>query len=75
MRSDWSIAHIRSERTIDTSSMMMALELAHEPAVAAAADVVGADEPGRKAEEGVDGLAADVDCREPRGRQHHGLLR
>ena len=37
------------------------LELAHDGAVAAAADVVRADQARRQAEEGVDRLAADVD--------------
>ena len=43
-------------------------------AVAAAADVVGADQARRKAEEGMDGLAADVDRGEPRGRHDHHLV-
>ena len=37
------------------------LQLAHDAAVAAAADVVGPDQARRKAEERVNGLAADVD--------------
>ena len=43
-------------------------ELAHDAAVAAAADVVGADQPRRQAEERMDGLAADVDGGKPRRR-------
>ena len=49
------------------------LQVAHQTAVAAAADVVGADEAWRKAEEGVDRLPADVDRGEPGRRQHHRL--
>ena len=50
------------------------LEPAHEPAVAAAADVVGSDQPRREAEEGMDGLAADVDGGEAGRRQDHHLV-
>ena len=74
-RSDWSMAHIRSERTIDTSSMTRNLRRRIDAAVAAATDVVGPHQARRQAEEGVDGLAADVDGGEPGGRQHHHLAR
>ena len=50
------------------------LEAAHDAAVAAAADVVGADQARRKAEEGMDGLAADVDGGEAGGRHDHHLV-
>ena len=50
------------------------LEAAHDAAVAAAADVVGPDQARRKAEEGMDGLAADVDGGEPGGRHDHHLV-
>ena len=73
-RSDWSMAHIRSERTIDTSSMTRNFRRRISAAVAAAADVVGPDQARRKAEEGMDGLAADVDGGEPGGRQHDHLV-
>ncbi len=46
----------------------------HQAPVAAAADVVGPDQPRRKAEERVDGLAADVDRGEPGGGQDHHLV-
>ena len=49
------------------------LEPAHDAAVAAAADVVGPDQARREAEEGVDGLAADVDGGKPGGRHDHHL--
>ena len=48
---------------------MTGLQLAHEAAIAAPPDVIVTEEPRRKAEEGMDGLAADVDRREPRGSQ------
>ena len=50
------------------------LELAHQRAIAAAADVVWPDEPRWQTEERVDGLATDIDRGEPRRRHdHHGL--
>ncbi len=46
------------------------LEAAHHGAVAAAPDILGADEAGWKPEERVERLSADVDGREPRRRDH-----
>ena len=47
------------------------LQLAHDAAVAAAPDVIGADEARRKAEERVDGLTAHIYRREPGRSQHN----
>ena len=49
-------------------------EAPHHRAVAAAADILGADEARRQAEERVDRLPADVDGGEPRRREHHRLV-
>ena len=46
------------------------IELAHDATVAAAADVAFLDETRREAEEGMDGLAADVDGGEAGRREH-----
>ncbi len=73
-RSDWSMAHIdvgaHHRHLVDDQE----LEPAHDAAVAAAADVVGADQPRREAEEGMNGLAADVDGGEAGRRNDHHLV-
>ncbi len=50
------------------------LQLAHDGAVATAPDVVGSNQPRRKAEEGMNCLAADIDSSEARRRDDYHRL-
>ena len=71
--SDWSMAHIRSERTIDTSSMTRNLSRRMMRPLRLRRMSSGRIEARREAEEGVDGLAADVDRGKAGGRHDHHL--